>query len=68
MFLMRMLRRKSNITISNIKQEITILEKQIKEWKELKEKSNRIKSVNDELSKDKEKIIAFFNTTEDIKD
>ena len=68
MFLMRMLRRKSNITISNIKQEIMILEKQIKEWKELKEKSNRIKSVNDDLSKDKEKIIAFFNTAEDIKD
>lgn len=68
MFLMRMLRRKSNITISNIKQEITILKKQIKEWKELKEKLNRIKSVNDELSKDKEKIIVFFNTTEDSKD
>lgn len=68
MFLMRMLRRKSNITSSNIKQEITILEKQIKEWTELKEKSNRIKSVIDELSKDKEKIIVFFNTAEDIKD
>ena len=65
MFLMRMLRRKSSITISNIKQDITILEKQIKEWKELKDKLNKNKFVYDELTKDKEKIITFLNTIKD---
>lgn len=66
-FLMRILRRKSDIPISKIKSEITILEKQIKEWDELKSKLYKTKSVIDDLSKDKDKIITFFKSIENNK-
>ena len=67
-FLMRMLRHKSDISISKIKSEIAVLEKRIKEWDELRNKLSRIKSVASELSKDKDKILYFFNSVENSED
>ena len=67
-FLMRMLRHKSDISISKIKSEIAVLEKRIKEWDELSNKLSRIKSVTSELSKDKDKILYFFNSVENSED
>ena len=64
MFLMRILRRKSNMPISIIKSNINILDGQIKTWEDLKSKSRRLESVLNDLSKDKDKIITFFDSVE----
>jgi hypothetical protein len=47
---------------------IAVLEKRIKEWDELRNKLSRIKSVASELSKDKDKILYFFNSVENSED
>ena len=64
MFLMRILRRKSNMPISIIKSNINILDGQIKTWEDLKSKSRRLESVLNDLSKDKDKIITCFDSVE----
>ena len=67
-FLMRMLRRKSDLPLSKIKLEIAVVAKQEKEWNDLKTKLNKIQSVINELSRDRDKIVAFLNQVENCED
>lgn len=67
-FLMTILRRKSNIPNSEIRKQLYILEKQKKTLSELKSKFDHKNSIIDDLSNDRDKIIAFFsskNTSDD---
>ena len=68
LFLMRMLRRKSDLPLSKIKLEIAVVAKQEKEWNDLKTKLNKIQSVINELSRDRDKIVAFLNQVENCED
>lgn len=65
LFLMRILRRKSNISITRIKSDLTLLDSQIKKREELKTKLNQLKSVQSDLSESRDKIRTFFNSIED---
>lgn len=67
-FLMRMLRRKSNISIANIKKEINILNKQIELRNKLNEKLSHVKSVMSHLVTDRNKINDFFTPLKNSED
>lgn len=67
-FLMRMLRRKSNISTANIKKEINILNKQIELRNKLNEKLSHVKSVMSHLVTDRNKINDFFTPLKNSED
>ena len=64
-FLMKILRRKSNIPITQIRSDLNLLEKQIKKWEELKDKLRQLKYILNNLSENRDKIITFFNPLEE---
>ena len=64
-FLMRILRRKSNMPISEIKKQLAILETQKKTWEEFKSKLSSTKAIINDLSKDRDKIVKFFTPDKD---
>lgn len=63
-FLMKILRRKSNVPLSKIKSELNLLNNQIKKWNELKDKARQLKLVFNDLSEYGDKITTFFNSLE----
>lgn len=68
LFLMRMLRRKSNITVSEIRSKLNLLDEKINELYELEDKLSDLQYFKNYLSDERDKIISFFNKTEDPDD
>lgn len=64
LFLMRILRRKSDIPINQIKTKLKLLEEKIKLRDEVKSKLNQLKSLHSQLSTERDKIVSFFHPKE----
>ena len=67
-FLMTILRRKSDINNTKIREILKTLDKQIQTLDEFKNKLNKTNSVIYKLSEDRDKIVEFFNSKEETEE
>lgn len=67
-FLMTILRRKSDINNTKIREILKTLDKQIQILDEFKNKLNKTNSVIYKLSEDRDKIVEFFNSKEETEE